>query len=80
MKALISPQENNRIAQVSPEDFPIAPPLFWVDCPEDITTEWTYDDSGFQEPVVPEVVTPPAPTVEDLLAQLQVIQAQIANL
>ena len=54
MKALISPSENNRICQVEAQDFPVAEPLFWVDCPNDCTTEWTY---------VNEVFIPPAPYV-----------------
>lgn len=77
MKALISPQENNRIAQVSPEDFPIAPPLFWVDCPEDITTEWTYDDSGFQEPVVPAPVIPSVVSMRQ--ARLALLQQDLLS-
>jgi hypothetical protein len=57
MKALISPQENNRIAEIVVTDFPIAEPLFWVDCPDDCTTEWTYVEGEFlpPEPYVPSV-------------------------
>jgi hypothetical protein len=51
MKALISPQENNRIADVTPTEFPVAAPLFWVDCPDNVTTEWTYDGE-FSPPVI----------------------------
>lgn len=47
MKALISPSENNRIAQVSLNDFPVAEPLYWLDCPDDCTTEWVYDGFVF---------------------------------
>lgn len=50
--ALIEP--NNRIAQVSDSEFPVAPPLQWVQCDDDVTTEWTYDGT-FHVPV------PPAP-------------------
>ena len=36
MKALISPieprQSGYRVAQISEEEFEVAPPLFWVDC------------------------------------------------
>lgn len=60
MKALISPNENNRICQVEQTDFPVAEPLFWADCPADCTTEWTYDNGNFLPPA------PPAPpTAED---------------
>jgi hypothetical protein len=50
MLALISPQENNRICQVQETDFPVADPLFWVDCPEDCATDWTYVDGEFLPP------------------------------
>ena len=52
MKALISPQENNRIAEViaNAKTFPIAEPLYWIDCPSDCTTEWTYVEGEFIPP------------------------------
>ena len=54
MKALISPNENDRIAQVEPDEniFPVASPLFWTTCPDDCTTEWTYVNGEFFPPVV----------------------------
>jgi len=52
MKALISPDEividcNNsqgkRIAQVEQNDFEVASPLYWVDCPENCLADiWYY--------------------------------------
>lgn len=62
MKALISPQENNRICEVAETDFPIALPLFWVDCPSDCTAEWIYVDGRFIEPIIPQ---PGVPTAEE---------------
>ena len=53
MKALISPNENNRICQVEVTDFPVADPLFWTDCHDGVTTEWSYVDGVFNPPVVP---------------------------
>ena len=53
MQALISPEENNRIAEVAVQSFEVAPPLYWVDCADDVTTEWTYVDGVFVAPVVP---------------------------
>ena len=55
MIALIDPNENNRICQVEETDFPVAPSLEWVICPDDCTTEWTYVDGVFEPPA------PPAP-------------------
>lgn len=55
MKALISPTENNRICQVEQSDFPVAEPLFWTECPDNCTTQWTYNGIDFLPP------PPPAP-------------------
>lgn len=49
-KALISPLENNRIAEISENDFPVALPLYWVSCPEDCTTNHIYDGAKFNPP------------------------------
>lgn len=59
MKALISPEENNRILEVRTNDsiFPIAVPLYWIDCPEDITTEWTYNGNNFIPPEDPVILS-----------------------
>lgn len=52
-KALISPGETvgngYRIAEVTASEFPVAPPLFWVDAPDDIeaTTHCYVDGEGF---------------------------------
>lgn len=58
MLALISPNENNRICQVEQDEFPVAPPLEWVTCPDDCTTEWTYTGTTFEPPAPPPVVIP----------------------
>lgn len=59
MKALISPNEfiytangsillGARIAQTSSNIFEVAPPLFWVDCPDDcISYSYYYSDGQF---------------------------------
>ena len=59
MKALISPQENNRIAEVAVQEFEVADPLFWTTCPDNCTTAWTYDNGVFTAPVIP------VPTVDE---------------
>ena len=52
-KALISPNEKvfdpntgaelgERVAEVAQADFPIAPPLFWVDCADDVVAGFFY--------------------------------------
>lgn len=52
MKALILPVENNRIVQVELNEFPVAEPLYWIDCPDDCSTNWTYVNGQFYPPVI----------------------------
>jgi hypothetical protein len=80
MKALISPNENNRVAQIAEQTFEVAEPLFWVDCPDTIATEWTYVDGQFVEPVIPEPTPKPTPTKNELLAELELLTAKIQAL
>jgi hypothetical protein len=79
-KALVSPLENNRVAQVADAEFEVAQPLFWVDCPDEVSAEWTYNGSAFNAPVIPEPIAPPEPTKAELLAQLQELTAKIEAL
>lgn len=48
--ALVSPNEDNRVAEVSTEPFPVAPPLMWVPCPDNVAADWTFQDGQFVEP------------------------------
>ena len=58
MKALID--ENGLVAQVEQQEFGIAPPCFWIDCPDNIVAyQFTYNNGQF----IPIVI--PSPTVED---------------
>jgi hypothetical protein len=73
--ALISPEEKiysydgtllgERIAEVSATPFEIAPPLFWVECNDDVVADqWYWNGSTcvkVPEPPVP-VITPDAQT------------------
>tara|TARA_R110000772_G_scaffold3256_3_gene11763 strand:+ start:5660 stop:5863 length:204 start_codon:yes stop_codon:yes gene_type:complete len=52
MKALISPMEVRengcRVAEVALDSFPVAPPLFWVDCDDSIVADlYIYVDGQF---------------------------------
>jgi len=47
MKALISPKEIRdegvRVAEVASSEFPVAEPLFWVSCPDEVEADkWIY--------------------------------------
>lgn len=80
MQALISPNENNRICQVEEQDFPVAEPLYWVDCPNDITTDWTYVDGQYIAPIAQEYVVPLVSTKEEIMAELVALTAKIQAL
>lgn len=70
-QALISPAEKLslnvlgepvRVAQVSEQGFPVAPPLFWVDCEDHVCADlWYFDlqnQTILQMPEEPEPVQP----------------------
>jgi hypothetical protein len=78
-KALISPNENNRICEVRDTEFEIAAPLFWVDCVDYVTTEWTYVDGEFIEPT-PVVPTPPTAEENKATAKLHLLDTDWVEL
>lgn len=55
MKALISTDESResgyRVAQVSPDTdiFPVAPQMYWVDCPDDLKADQKWYDPADQQ-------------------------------
>ena len=58
MYALIQ-KSDNQILRVAQEGVTLAneKPFYWGDCPDDVTTAWTYDGSQFISPSV----IPPTP-------------------
>jgi hypothetical protein len=68
MKALISPNEPRevgyRVAEVEPDDkvFDVAPPLFWVDCENDVVADHFWYDPETQS--IKPVPEPEQPTEE----------------
>lgn len=49
LKALI---HGTRVCEVAAQEFPVAPPLHWLDCPDDIVADrFTLEDGDFK-PVV----------------------------
>jgi hypothetical protein len=89
-QALISPNEPResgyRVAQVELETFEIGAPLFWTPCADDVVADkFWYDPQDKLIKGVPIVIEAapaevPAPTKEELAAQLAALQAQIAAL
>lgn len=71
--------ENGVAVNVVVADAEYAGQLGWVECP-DAGPGWTYADGVFTAPVVVEPPAPPAPTKEELLAQLNALSAQIQTL
>jgi hypothetical protein len=71
--------ENGTVVNVVVADAEIASANGWIACP-DAGPGWTYADGVFTAPVVVEPVAPPAPTKEELLAQLNALSAQIQAL
>ena len=68
--------ENGVAVNVVVADPEIASANGWVDCPIG-GPGWTYANGVFTKPVVVEPVAPPAPTKEELLAELQALTAKI---
>ena len=55
---------SDRVAEVTDFDFPVAPPLFWVDCEDDVVAdEWYYDAAIGQILIVPPPAPHPSPDV-----------------
>jgi hypothetical protein len=50
MKALIL---SNKVIQIEANAFPVAQPLVWVDCQNDVQVGWTYENNVFVEPIAP---------------------------
>ena len=76
--------ENGVVANVVLAEPEYAAQQGWIECPN-AGPKWLYADGLFTKPEPipvpePEVVTPPTPTKEELLSQLQAIQAQIQAL
>lgn len=50
-----------RIVDFSEEEFEVVPPLFWIDCPQNVASNpnlgWYYKDNSFHE--IPTSATPP---------------------
>lgn len=63
-KALISPNEpvelGYRVAEVADQSFEVAPPLFWIECTDDVVAgQFYYDPVDTQIKAVPVVVAAP---------------------
>lgn len=57
MYALIDSRCNSRICETKITTFAVAEPLEWVECADDVTTEWTYNGTTFEAPLVDEPST-----------------------
>ena len=71
--------ENGVAVNVVVADAEIASANGWIACP-DAGPGWTYANGVFTAPVVVEPTPAPAPTKEELMAQLAALSAQIQAL
>ena len=71
--------KNNLVVNVALADENYAAALGWVPCPH-AGPGWAYIDGQFIEPVIELKPQPEAPTLEQLLAQVQTLQSQILAL
>lgn len=77
MKALISPNENGRVVEIASAPFPVAQPLFWVEAPFMVNTDWRYVDGEFVAPSKPEPVNPIPSIVSMRQARLALLQSNL---
>ena len=79
-KALISPIEprfdddNNpgyRVAFVCEEEFEVAPPLFWIDCPDNVQHDlWVYVDGTLSELSSYKIIPAEKEIVQDIMTSI----------
>lgn len=68
MFALIQ-KSDNKILRIGNEFFNLSDekPFYWIECPDNCNTDWTYDGENFIEPVVPE----PEPYIPESVSMRQ---------
>lgn len=73
--------ENGKVVNAVVAEADYAAEQGWVALPDGAGIDWDYINGQFVDNrPAPEVVTPPAPTKEELLAQVQALTAQIQAL
>jgi hypothetical protein len=73
--------QNGKVVNTVVSEADYAKTQGWVELTDNAGIDWDYIDGQFVDNrPVPEVVTPPAPTKEQLLAQLNALSAQIQAL
>ena len=73
--------ENNKVINTVVAEADYAAEQGWVALPDGAGVDWDYINGQFVDNrPAPEVVTPPAPTKEELLAELQALTAKIQAL
>ena len=73
--------ENGKVINLVIAEADYAAEQGWVAMSDEAGIDWDYVNGQFGDNrPVPEVITPPAPTREELLLQLNVLSAQIQSL
>lgn len=72
--------QNGKVVNIAIATPEVAAERGWIECPEGVGIGWAYDGQTATPPVEIPKPEPTPPTKEELLAQLQAIQAQIQAL
>jgi len=73
--------ENSKVVNVVIAEDDYAASQGWISCVDGVEIGWDYDGTNFVDNrPIPEKITPPAPTKEQLLAQIQALTAKIEAL
>ncbi|NBS40785.1 MAG: hypothetical protein EBS73_16350 [Betaproteobacteria bacterium] len=72
--------KDNEVINVAVADEAYGVQMGWVPCPDFAGPGWGYVDGTFTKPLPVEITQPASLTKEDLMAQLQALQQQIAAL
>ena len=73
--------ENGKVVNAVVAEADYAAEQGWIALPDGAGIDWDYVDGQFiDNRPVPEVIMPPAPTKEELLAQLNALSSQIQAL
>jgi hypothetical protein len=75
---VVSPIPNScRVAEIADADFPVALPLYWADCADDVVADVWYLDSGDSAiKLIPPAPPVPAPTADQNKAKAERLLAE----
>lgn len=82
MKALVEP--SGRIAEICAREFPVAPPLSWIEVPNNVpvTPHWRVENNAFIEPPseLQEQIAPEEDSLSALAERIKALEAKVAGI